>query len=477
MRALPLAQTVIPSEIFRAYDIRGIVDKTLQLPHVALLGYALGLRAKKSTIDTIIVGRDGRLSSPAMFQALTQGIVAAGCQVRDIGLVTSPMLYFAIQHWQIPHGIMITGSHNPKEYNGLKITLNNESLYGEALQDLARETEHLGKVPIAPISITANQKQPIVTHPILSDYLDVVVKNIRLKQPLTVVIDCGNGASGVVAQTLFERLGCKVIPLYCEVDGNFPNHHPDPGQPKNLEKLQATIKQEQADIGLAFDGDGDRVGLVDNQGTIIWPDRFLMLLAQDLLQRHPGSTVIFDVKCSQHVAPFIQKYGGTPLMSKTGHSLIKAQMKKTGALLAGELSGHVFIKERWYGFDDGLYTGARILEIVSEALYNKTYPESSALFQTLPISLSTPELQIPVTEQEKFQIIQQFVDAQATFGGTVTTIDGMRIDFEDGFGLIRASNTSPNLILRFEGENEDSLARIQALFRKELMRINADLNF
>lgn len=468
-----VSSSPIPNEIFRAYDIRGIVDHSLQLPHVEWLGYALGQRAQQSDRHTLLVGRDGRLSSPAMFQALTKGILATGCEVVDLGVVTSPMLYFAIHHLAIPHGIMITGSHNPKEYNGLKILFNNQSLYGDALQVLGMEAAEIGgrasASPVKPGNLT--------TQSIAADYLAVICDDIRLKQPLKIAVDCGNGAASVIATTLFERLGCDVIPLYCDLDGNFPNHHPDPGQPKNLETLQATVLEQQADLGLAFDGDGDRVGIVDNQGTVIWPDRLLMLLAQDVLSRQPNTPIIFDVKCSQHVAHFVRKHGGEPIMWKTGHSLIKAKMKETGALLAGELSGHLFLKERWYGFDDGVYAAARILEIVSDALFHHRHPSSSALFKTLPISFSTPEIQVPVTESEKFDIIQQFIDAQETFGGVVTTLDGVRVDFEDGFGLIRASNTSPNLILRFEANDEIGLFRIKMLFRRHLHQVKPGLSF
>ena len=458
--------TTIPAEIVRAYDIRGIVDQTLYPKHVSYLGYTLGKKLRKSghPCQTIIIGRDGRLSSPKLFEALTQGFLAAGIPVIDIGLVTSPMLYFATHHLKIPHGVMITGSHNPTDYNGLKIVIDGISWYGESLQSLAQAANQAlathTNLPIANATLTPRS--------IDTDYLKAVTTSIYLKKPLKIAIDCGNGAAGCIAQKLFESLGCEVIPLFCEIDGRFPNHHPDPGQPKNLHVLQEAVLNNNADLGLAFDGDADRVGIIDSKGQIIWPDRLLMLLAQDLLKRHPNTPVIFDVKCSQQVPPFIEAHQGIPLMWKTGHSLIKAKMKETGALLAGELSGHLFIKERWYGFDDGIYAGVRILEIVSTCIASGEFKNSEAIFSPLPNSISTPEIALPVLESQKFSLVQSLSETIDASSGKISTIDGVRIDFPDGFGLVRASNTSANLILRFEGKTQAALERIQAHFRDAL---------
>jgi phosphomannomutase/phosphoglucomutase len=457
----------IPTEIVRAYDIRGIIDESLYPKHVSYIGYALGqqLKASGHPCQTVVIGQDGRLSSPLLFDSLSKGLLAAGISVVNIGLVTSPILYFATHHLKIPHGVMITGSHNPANYNGLKIVFNGISWYGEALQSLAQAANKA----LASHSVLPNtSKAELKTLSIDTDYLNAIVKTIHLDRSLKIVIDCGNGAAGCIAQALFEKLGCEVIPLFCEIDGHFPNHHPDPGQPKNLITLQETVLATAADLGLAFDGDADRVGVIDSSGQIIWPDRLLMLLAQDLLKRHPNTPIIFDVKCSQQVSTFIQAHQGIPLMWKTGHSLIKAKMKETGALLAGELSGHLFFKERWYGFDDGLYAGARILEIISTALTNGSYANSTAVFAPLPNSISTPEIALPVLESEKFGIIQSLLKIIEQFSGNISTIDGIRIDFSDGFGLVRASNTSANLILRFEGQTQASLERIQTLFRNAL---------
>lgn len=464
----------IPAEIVRAYDIRGIVNESLHPKHVTYIGYALGmqLKASKHPCQSVVVGQDGRLSSPLLFEALSKGLLAAGITVVNIGLVTSPMLYFATHHLNIPHGVMITGSHNPANYNGLKIVFDGVSWYGEALQLLAQTANSALAAQAVLADFNATE---IKTRSINTDYLNTITKTIHLKKPLKVVIDCGNGTAGCIAPALFEKLGCAVVPLFCEVDGRFPNHHPDPGQPKNLVTLQETVLSTGADLGLAFDGDADRVGVVDSSGQIIWPDRLLMLLAQDLLKRHPNTPIIFDVKCSQQVHAFIQKHQGIPLMWKTGHSLIKAKMRETGALLAGELSGHLFFKERWYGFDDGVFAGARILEIISTALANNSsnHANSAAVFAPLPDSISTPEIALPVLESEKFDIIQTLSKKMETIDtdgdkGNISTIDGIRIDFSDGFGLVRASNTSANLILRFEGQTQAALERIQGLFREAL---------
>ena len=466
VKSNPMIQRTIPTEIVRAYDIRGIVGVSLYPEHVSYLGYALGQQLKNTghPCQSIIVGRDGRLSSPALFEALSNGLRSAGISVVDIGLVTSPMLYFATHYLHIPHGVMITGSHNPTDYNGLKIVFDGTSWYGDSLASLA-ETANTALLKHTHLPMITGS---IEAYSIETAYIDAIKTEISLKQGLKLVIDCGNGAGGCVAKTLFESLGCTVVPLFCEIDGRFPNHHPDPGQPKNLITLQETVLKTGADLGLAFDGDADRVGVVDSAGNIIWPDRLLMLLAQDLLSRHPKTPIIFDVKCSQQVPVFIKAHDGMPLMWKTGHSLIKAKMKETGALLAGELSGHIFFKERWYGFDDGMYAGARIIEVLSEALVQGKIKHSAELFGPLPNSTSTPEIALPVAESDKFALVERLSQQIDTTIGTVSTIDGVRIDFSDGFGLVRASNTSANLILRFEGQTQASLERIQRLFRNTL---------
>jgi len=384
------------------------------------------------------------------------------------------MVYFAVQHLKVPHGIMITGSHNPKEDNGFKMILNGEALYGEALPSLKARMEALIERP-EPLNTPPRHAPKTIS--ILAGYLEAVVSRIQLAAPLNIVVDCGNAAAGVVAESLFTRLGCKVTSLYCELDGHFPNHHPDPGQPKNLMDLQKAVLETQADLGLAFDGDGDRLGVVDNEGQILWPDRLLMLFARDVLKRHPQTPVIFDVKCSQNLSGFIQQHHGIPVLWKTGHSLIKAKMKETGALLAGELSGHIFFKERWFGFDDGVYAAARLLEILSQARLADPKSCAADQFRTLPNSVSTPELHIAVSESEKFKIIQTLVEQKHRFGGKPTLIDGLRIDFENGFGLIRASNTGSNLILRFEGTTTQVLEDIQANFRKHLIALGPHLSF
>lgn len=470
----------LPSEIFRAYDIRGTVGRNLQVEAVPFLGYALGQMAK-ATNPTVLVGRDGRLSSPALFKALTEGLLSAGCRVLDLGIVTSPMLYFATHHLSLPHGVMITGSHNPKEDNGFKIILEGDSLHTERLQILKQKIESLLKdQPLflsGSSSTGSSSTENLQQYAILNDYVQAITSRIQLRKPCRIVIDAGNAAASVVAETLFQQLGCEVIPLFCELDGHFPHHHPDPGQPKNLEVLQKTVILHQADLGFAFDGDGDRLGVVDNQGRILWPDRLLMLFAQDVLQRHPNTAVIFDVKCSQHLSKFITQHQGLPILWKTGHSLIKAKMKETGAQLAGELSGHIFFKDRWFGFDDGLYSAARLLDILSNALDAQRVKESAELFDPLPNSLCTPEMQIPVQESEKFQIMDALIQRKQAFGGEPTLIDGLRIDFDNGFGLIRASNTSSNLILRFEASTGDVLEKIQACFREQLNHIDSHLSF
>lgn len=457
----------IPIDIFRAYDIRGIVTSSLTPDIVREIGAALGTSVLAKGEQHILIARDGRLSGPKLATALSEGIVSTGCNVIDLGMVPTPVLYFATYHLGYPSGVMITGSHNPPDYNGLKMIIQGEALYGESIQALYHLIQNKE-------AIQAKTHGKITQyHTIIQDYIEVVQKDIHLEgTPLKIVVDCGNGVAGLLAPRLYETLGCKVIPLYCEVDGLFPHHHPDPGQPENLKDLQKAVLQHEADMGLAFDGDGDRLGIIDNKGQIIWGDRQLMLLAKDVLRRHPEATIIYDVKCTRHLQTSITKWGGKPLMWKTGHSLIKAKMRETGALLAGEMSGHLFFKERWYGFDDAVYAGARLLEIVAK---NPIKQSTHDLFLSIPNSINTPELQIAVSESNKFALIEKLIQLAPFKEGKMYTLDGVRVDFEDGFGLIRASNTTPNLILRFEGNTESSLKRIQALFREIIQTLDPHL--
>lgn len=450
----------MPAEIFRAYDIRGVVNKSLTSEIVETIGRALGTTVLARGETTIVVARDGRLSGPMLIDALSKGILATGCNVVDIGRVPTPVLYFATHHLGIPSGVMITGSHNPPDYNGLKMMVGGQALYGDGIQGLLALTQKS--------DFSKGQGQKILKN-ITESYVQAIKKDIRLLRPLKIVVDAGNGVTGDIIPVLFKALGCTVIPLFCEVDGRFPNHHPDPGQPKNLADLIKAVDMHQADIGLAFDGDGDRLGIVDNLGKIIWPDRQLILFAKEVLKQHANAIIIYDVKCTRHVNVVVEKLGGQPLMWKTGHSLIKAKMQETGALLAGEMSGHFFFKDRWFGFDDGLYAGARLLEILSE--HDKKIA-ASEIFGTLPDSVNTPELLIQVTEQTKFDRVERLIALAQFPDAKISTIDGLRVDFEDGFGLVRPSNTGPNLILRFEGDTAIALQRIQSEFRRLLVKVD-----
>lgn len=451
---------ILDTEIFRAYDIRGIVDKNLTPEIVTAIGKALGSVVLERAEATIVVGRDGRLSGDTLRRALCDGILSTGCHVVDIGMVPTPILYFATKYLKIPSGVMITGSHNPPDYNGLKMMVGGIALYDESITALATRIQQNR------FKVGCGQYQ---TQTLLEPYIKAITKDIQPLKKLKVVVDCGNGAASIVAPLLYQSLGCEVIPLFCEVDGRFPNHHPDPGQPENLQDLIVAVQQHQADIGIAFDGDGDRLGVVDNQGKIIWPDRLLILFAQEAIKLHPKAVIIFDVKCTRHVAATIKAMGGDPLMWKTGHSLIKAKIAETGAILAGEMSGHVFFNDRWYAFDDGLYAGARLLEIIARDAETLTAAE---LFATLPDSISTPELVLPVNESEKFGIVDRLLKIANFKQAVISTIDGLRVDFQDGFGLIRPSNTGPNLILRFEGDTVEVLKRIQTEFRLLLQTLN-----
>ena len=455
--------TAISPSIFRSYDIRGVVGTTLTIEAVYQIGRAFGSEAAARNQATVIVARDGRTSSVMLRGALVEGLRDSGRDVLDIGLVPTPVLYFATHDLDAGTGIMVTGSHNPAEYNGLKMVLDGETLSGDAIQAIRRRIEEQD-------FITGTGTLQEIE--IVPDYIRRISEDIpvSLGTALKVVVDCGNGVPGIVAPHILRAIGHDVIELFCEVDGDFPNHHPDPSQPENLEDLIAIVRHENADLGLAFDGDGDRLGVVDREGNIIWPDRQMMLFAQDILSRNPGAKIIYDVKCSRRLAEVITAAGGEPIMAKTGHSLIKSKMKETGALLAGEMSGHIFFKERWYGFDDALYSAARLLEI----LVNANEPPEQ-VFARLPQSISTPELRLEMPEARHAEFMQQVIEKGDFADGTVTQIDGLRVDYTDSWGLIRASNTTPCLVLRFEGDTNVALQRIKERFRQLLLGIDPTL--
>ena len=458
---MSLPDVAVSETIFRAYDIRGIVGETLSADTVRVIGRAIGSEGIDRGVKTICIGFDGRHSSPELADALGSGIMAAGCDVINLGAIPTPVLYFATHELGTGSGVMVTGSHNPANYNGLKIMLGGETLSGEAIQRLLQRIQTGDFVSGRGSQSSQDMRRA---------YLDRIVGDIAVAAPLKVVLDAGNGIAGELAPILVEELGCEVVPLYCEVDGDFPNHHPDPGKPENLKDLIAAVKSEKADLGLAFDGDGDRLGVVTNTGKIIWPDRLMMLFARDVVSRNPGADVLYDVKCSRRLAGVISEAGGRPIMWKTGHSLMKAKMKETGALLAGEMSGHIFFGERWFGFDDGLYAAARLLEILG--IEDR---DSGEVFEEFPEDVSTPELNVEVTEQTKFGIIER-LGQKGDFGdGSISTIDGIRVEFSDGWGLCRASNTTPMLVLRFEAESDEALERIKSVFREQLCKAAPDL--
>jgi phosphomannomutase/phosphoglucomutase len=451
----------IDPTIFRAYDIRGIVDQTLTAGAVELVGRAIGSEALQRGRNTVVVGRDGRLSGPTLSSALIRGIISTGCDVKDIGCVPTPVLYFATYYLDTQSGVIVTGSHNPPDYNGLKIVIDGETLSGESIQSLRERIEAARFI---------SGQGTVENVNILPDYIERIRGDVKLERPLKVAIDCGNGVAGKVAPQLFRSIGCEVIELFCEVDGNFPNHHPDPSKAENLKDLIAAVQAQQADVGLAFDGDGDRLGVVTANGRIVWPDRVLMLYAMDILDRNPGGLVIYDVKCTRFLDSIIHEHGGTPLMWKTGHSFIKAKIRETGALLAGEMSGHIFINERWYGFDDGLYAGVRLLEILARETRS-----SSEVFAELPDSVNTPELNVAMQEGEPPVFMQRLLENAHFDGADVSTIDGLRADFDDGWGLVRASNTTPVLVLRFEADDNAALARIMDEFRRVMLQVEPGL--
>ncbi len=449
--------------IFKAYDIRGIVGKGLSKNKVYDIGLAIGTEAREKGCKQMVVARDGRLSSPDLSGALIKGITSTGCDVLNLGIAPTPLLYFVTHHINGRSGVMVTGSHNPPEYNGLKIVIHGESLAGERIQQLKQRieeeeyiTEKLGSV---------EEK-----HAYDEEYIGTVCDDVKLKRKLKIVVDCGNGAAGNIAPRLFEELGCEVDRLYCEIDGNFPNHHPDPSKPENLAPLIDAVKESKADIGLAFDGDGDRLGVIDSDGNIIWPDRQMMLFAKQVLAHKTGAEIIYDVKCSRHLGEFIKKHAGRPVMWKTGHSFMKEKMRETGAPLGGEMAGHIAFHDRWFGFDDALYAAARLLEIIDAG---KT--SSAKIFAQLPDSENTPEIYIDMEEGENFKFMEEMTRTARFPNARIIDIDGLRIEFDDGWCLIRASNTTPSIVVRFETDNKETLQKIQKRLKHFMGEINEDL--
>jgi len=452
----------LPSEIFRSYDIRGLANEQLSPELARHLGLALGSEAQAQGETHMFLARDGRNHSQELAQALQSGLTASGCHVIDLGQVPTPLLYFATHYYsESSSGVMVTASHNPAEYNGFKMVINGTTLFDDAILDLRsriqRQQYRYGQGDV-------EQRDPV------TDYIERIFSDVALMGSVSLVIDAGNAVPGLVAPRLFEELGCEVTPLYCELDGNFPNHDPDPSREANLQDLIAKVQEVGADLGAALDGDGDRLVLVTPKGQIIWPDQLLMLFARDVLTRNPGADVLFDVKCSRQLNQVISSYGGRPVMWKTGHSHMKSKMIETGALIGGEYSGHIFIKDRWYGFDDGLYTLARLLEIIT--LRDQGIEEA---FEDFPILPATPELKVQVPNEAKFDLVERLIKQGEFQSGKITTIDGLRVDFAKGWGLVRASNTSAALTLRFEGESEEVLKQVQQLFKRELLKIDSSL--
>ena len=451
----------LEANIFKAYDIRGIVDETLTENAVYAIGKALGSEAHALNQSTIAVARDGRLSGPRLLDALIAGIRSSGTNVINVGRVPTPVLYFSAFHLQTGCGVMLTGSHNPPNYNGLKMVLDNTTLSGDTIQKLKQRildndfTEGKGTY------------QEIDVQP---DYLKQITEDVKLKRSLKIVVDAGNGVAGELAPALYRALGCEVIEMFCEIDGNFPNHHPDPSQPETLEDIIAKVKEAKADVGFAFDGDGDRLGVIAPSGEIIWPDRQMILYAQDIIARNPGAEIIYDIKCSMNLDKAIRDAGGKPVMWKTGHSLVKAKLKETGAPLAGEMSGHIFFKERWYGFDDALYTGARLLEILAASDQS-----TDAIFSSLPDMVNTPELRLEMQEGEHHDFMDKLIATANFDNARVIDIDGIRVEFEDGWGLVRASNTTPCLVIRFEGKTESAVNEVQEKFRELFLSLDNSL--
>ena len=447
--------------IFREYDIRGTYPEEINEGVISIIGQAIALKCKQEGITEISVGRDGRLSGEILLDSMCNSIAKSGISVTNIGLVTSPILYYAAKKNVSKSGIMITGSHNPKDDNGIKMVINDKPVSGTEILSLTKFVPEFDKT-----------KKEIIKIDIIEDYINDVLQKIRLNHPenVKIVVDCGNGAAGCVAPELFKRLGCNVINLFSEIDGNFPNHQPDPGKIANLQDLIEAVKDEKADLGLAFDGDGDRVGLVTEKGDVVFPDKIMMLFAEDVLAKNNGGQIIFDVKCSNSLAQIIESNGGEPIMSPTGHFHIKNKLRETNALLAGEMSGHIFFNDDWYGFDDGHYAGVRIIDLI-----NRSDSSIDQMVSRLPESFSTPELNIHVSDDIKFDIVQKFAE-ECLLDGNKITIDGLRIEFSNGWDLLRASNTTPKLVLRFEGDSEDDLKTIQENFLNEFKRICPEID-
>ncbi len=457
----------VSRSIFKAYDIRGIVDKTLTEDAVRAIGRVLGARAKRAGIASIVVGRDGRLSGPRLAAALAAGICDSGTDVVDIGMVPTPLVYYATVLTGSGSGVAVTGSHNPPAYNGLKMMLGGATLHGTDITSIHDDIQALGADADGATAAPVATPGRITRRDIGDDYLVKVTGDIKLARPMRIAVDAGNGVAGELAPKLLKAIGCEVVELFCDVDGNFPNHHPDPAHPENLQDLIKAVADQDCELGLAFDGDGDRLGVVTRSGQIIFPDRQLMLYAKDVLANRPGGTIIYDVKCTRNLAPWIRKHGGEPLMWRTGHSLIKAKLKETKAPLAGEMSGHVFFNDRWYGFDDGLYTAARLLEILSREA------DPSAVLEALPDSPTTPELHLHLAEGENYALIGALQQSGEFPGATDTvTIDGIRVEYADGFGLARASNTTPVVVMRVEADSPQALKRIQDAFRTAIRAIS-----
>ncbi|HWK54853.1 MAG TPA: phosphomannomutase/phosphoglucomutase [Hyphomicrobiales bacterium] len=448
------AERPIPPHIFRAYDIRGIVGQGLDSDSVALIGQAIGTEALALGEHTLLAGADARLSSPRLSAALIEGILRSGCNVCDLGVVPTPLLYFGTHTLPTGSGVMLTGSHNPREYNGIKIVLQQRPLADDRIANIRERIER------GELSTGAGQ---LSHYDIVPDYIARIRGDIQLQRPPRVVLDCGNGVTGKVAPLLYRALGCEVVPLYCELDGNFPNHHPDPTRAEHLQDLISAVRSSHADLGIAFDGDGDRVGLVTAAGGIIDNDHLLLAFVQDLLPAHPGARVVYDVKSSHHLERAIRALGGVPVLCKSGHSFVKHALRESDALLGGEYSAHVFFKHRWFGFDDGMYVGVRFLELM-----DRRHCAAEQLLQGMPESVSTPELSIPVPEQDKFTLMERVCAGLRLPGASLNLLDGVRADFPHGWGLIRASNTTPALVLRFEADTATALAAIQALFATEL---------
>lgn len=453
----------VNSEIFRAYDIRGIFERELSQDLIYKIGQAVGSQVLDENSKQIYVGRDGRISGKEVSDHFIEGILATGCDVIFIGLVHTPLLYFATFEGVTKNGVMITGSHNPKEYNGFKIVINNSSLKEDDIQNLKLKIEQsdfrVGSGKLSKESFNET-------------YVKKISTKINIKNKLKIVLDCGNGSGGVLGPEILRNYSSELIELFCEVDGNFPNHHPDPSEPKNLSKLIETVKKENADLGIAFDGDGDRLGVIDSEGEMIFPDRYLALMAEDILRKNKSGKIVFDVKCSKQLEQVIRRNNGIPIMTKTGHSFIKSEITRTGAILGGEMSGHIFYNDNWYGFDDGIFASLRLLEILSTQNIS-----THEVFKKIPKMFSTPEIKISINDAEKFRVVEELKNNFKPEGYNSILLDGLRLEEEDSWGLIRASNTTPALVLRFEANTEKKLMQIKELFQNALLKIDDKLNF